>query len=382
MTARIKILHIISNLMSGGAETMLSKVARKSGPLGVDHVVISMIAGGSVAEVLKSAGIPVHFLSAQRNFGAMTHLATVRRMVRALEPNLIQGWMYHGNIAATAAEKFNGNRRIPVIWNIRQSVQSLRKETLLTGLAILAGAPLSGTPRAIIYNSLRAAQDHERLFYARRRRVIIPNGFDTDVFRPNSDCRDRLCKQLALPNDAAIVGRVANFHSHKDFPTLIAAFAAISQGNPRAHLVLVGRGLDSTNEGLTKSIASLPCVDKVHIMGERSDVANIMPGFDVLLSSSSAEAFPNVIGEAMACGVPTVTTDVGDCAVIIGDQNRVVPPSNPRILAEKALQVLALDPAERANMGRLDRARVIALYSIDAVASTYVTLWRQIAGMP
>lgn len=377
MTARIKALHIISNLMIGGAEAMLSKVVRESAKFDVDHAVISMIDGGRVAAELTSAGIPVHFLGARRNFGALSHIGALRRMVRELQPDLIQGWMYHGNLAASAVGKFNGDRHVPVIWNVRQTVQTLRNETLLTALVILAGVPLSRSPRAIIYNSLRAAEDHERLGYSRRRRIIIPNGFDTDLFRPDPSCRVVLLKQLGLPTDAAIVGRVANFHALKDFPTLIAAFARISQRNARAHLVLVGRGLDSENREFAKLMASLPFPDKVHIMGERSDVASIMPAFDVLLSSSSAEAFPNVIGEAMACAVPTVTTDAGDCKEILGDPTRVVNCRDAEMLADKALHVLSLAPAERAAIGKRDRARVIERYSIATVAEEYAALWRR-----
>jgi glycosyltransferase involved in cell wall biosynthesis len=174
------------------------------------------------------------------------------------------------------------------------------------------------------------------------------------------------------------VGRVANFHAYKDFPTLIAAFAKISQANLRARLVLVGRDLHPNNQKLAKLVSSLPFPDKVHILGERSDVADIMPGFDVALSSSSStEAFPNVIGEAMACGVPMVTTDVGDCRDILGDPARVVACGDALALAEKATKVLSLDPMQRTDLGRQDRARVMERYSIEMIAKCYCALWRR-----
>lgn len=376
MTRRIKVLHIISNLMSGGAEAMLSKVARASAKSDVDHVVISMITGGIIADDLATSDIPVHFLGAGRSFGAVTHIGEIRQLARDLNPDLIQGWMYHGNIAGTAGGLFNG-RSIPVIWNVRQTVRTLRHESLLTAFLILLGAPLSRSPRAIIYNSLHAAEDHERFGYTHKRRVIIPNGFDTELFRPSATSRGFLLKELRLPANAAIVGRVANFHTHKDFPTLMAAFASIARQNPRAHLVMVGRGLDSKNHAFAALMASLPFSDRVRIMGERSDVAQIIPGFDVLLSSSSAEAFPNVIGEAMACGVSTVTTDAGDCREVLGDPERVVARGDAEALAQATLQLLSLDPAERAAIGSRDRARVIERYSIEAVAAQYAALWRQ-----
>jgi glycosyltransferase involved in cell wall biosynthesis len=296
-------------------------------------------------------------------------------LVRDAAPDLIQGWMYHGNLAASAAAAWNG-RPIPVLWNIRQTLPTLRNETPLTALAILAGAPLSTTAQAIVYNSQRAADDHERLHYAKARRVIIANGFDLSLLYADASAHGRLSRALGLPADAPIVGRVGNFHLHKDFPTLIAAFARIAAAEPRAHLVLVGRGVDASNEELAALLRALP-PRRVHLLGERRDVAAIMPGFDVLVSSSSAEAFPNVIGEAMACGVPTVTTDAGDCREILGDPARVVPLHDVLALAAKVLDVLALDADARAALGQRDRTRVSERYSLAAVAAEYVALWRR-----
>lgn len=378
MTERLKVLHIISNLMTGGAEAMLSKVARESAKLGIDHTVVSMIDGGAIASELKDAGIPVHFLGARRSFGAAFRIGKIRQFVRKLKPDVIQGWMYHGNLAANAAAGA-GERPIPVIWNVRQSLASLRKESLLTRLVILAGTVMSRAPRAIIYNSVRAAEDHERLGYSRARRVIIPNGFDTALFRPDPAARAALIQQLGLPDDALIIGRVANFHAHKDYPTLFAAFAEIMRTDPRAHLVLIGRNLGTKNPEFSRLLAALPSSAAVHILGERSDVARIVPGFDIMLSSSSAEAFPNVIGEAMACGVPTVTTDAGDCNAVLGDPARVVPIGDSAALARKALDLLLPDREKRAEVGARDRARVISAYSIEKIAAEYVALWQKAA---
>lgn len=376
MTAPMKVLHIISNLMSGGAEAMLSKVARASTGLGVDHSVISMIDGGPVAKELAGAGIPVHFLGTRRSFGAALRVGKIRHLVREIKPDVIQGWMYHGNLAASTSANADG-RKTPVIWNVRQSLRSLRNESLLTSMVILAGAAVSRAPRAIIYNSVRAAEDHERFGYSRARRVIIPNGFDTTLFQPDLAARAALVRSLDLPDDALIVGRVANFHAHKDYPTLFAAFAGIQRTEPRAHLVLIGRGLDTGNAAFARLFAALPSAAAVHVLGERSDVVRIMPAFDVMLSSSSAEAFPNVIGEAMACGVPTVTTDAGDCRAVLGDPGRVVLIGDSAALARKALDLLSLAHEQRVEIGARDRVRVIANYSIEKIAADYVALWRR-----
>jgi glycosyltransferase involved in cell wall biosynthesis len=377
MTARIKVLHIISNLNRGGAEAMLQKVISASIKSNVENTVISIIEGGLVAEELRRAGLSVYSLGAHRNVAAISRFSALKSLIRELSPDLLQGWMYHANIAASVSAGLVSDRRIPVVWNVRQSVPTLRNESALTTLTILAGAPLSYLPRSIIYNSVRAAEDHERILYSRARRRIIPNGFDTELFRPRPGSRGDLIRQLKLPEDAQIIGRVANFHHHKDFKTLFDSFAIISQKSPRAHLALIGGGLDSNNRELAGLMTLLPSTDKLHILGERSDVANIMPGFDVLLSSSSAEAFPNVIGEAMASAVPVVTTDAGDCREILSDPTRVVSCRNAGMLANSTLALLSRDPSERAAIGMRDRERIISHYSIEAIAHRYVNLWRE-----
>jgi glycosyltransferase involved in cell wall biosynthesis len=380
MAPKIKVLHIISGLMSGGAEAMLGRVARTSLKLGVDHAVVSMTGGGHIADELESAGIAVHVLGARRNFSAIRQIGPIGRIVSEVRPDVIQGWMYHGNLAATAAGRMKLAGCVPVIWNVRATAQSLRHVSPLTALAIVVGVPLSRSPCSIIYNSLRAADDHERLGYSRTRRVIIPNGFDTAQFRPDPDRRTSLLHELALPSDAAIIGRVANFHPYKDFQTLFDAFSIIAQADPSAFLVLVGRSLTTANKEFSKLLASASFADRIRIMGERSDVARIVPGFDILLSSSSSsEAFPNVIGEAMACGVPTITTDAGDSRSILGDPTRVANVRDPPMLAELSLRVLSLDAAARREIGKTDRERVIEHYSIEAVTQSYVDLWRQAA---
>lgn len=184
---------------------------------------------------------------------------------------------------------------------------------------------------------------------------------------------------MRLADDVEIIGRVANYHPRKDFGTLLAAFFRIAQENLRAHLVLVGRDVTSENKALVDLIGTLTSPGRVHLLGERSDIAQLMPAFDLLLSSSLIEGFPNVIGEAMACGVPTVATDTGDCGAILDDPSRVVPMRDSIALAQKTLDILSLDRQQRAEIGARDRARVVSQYSIGKIATEYVSLWQHVA---
>jgi glycosyltransferase involved in cell wall biosynthesis len=378
MSGGLKVLHIISNLMSGGAEAMLSKVVRATAKGGVEHVVVTMLAGGAVADELAEGGIRVLALGTHRSASALAALTCVRPLLRSERPDVVQGWMYHGNVAALAATAWF-RPPIPVVWNIRQSLPTLENEALATKALILAGIPMSRRADTSVYNSVRAAEDHERRGYSPRRRVIIANGFDTQLFAPEPAARAALLRELAAPHDAVLVGRVGNYMVLKDYPMLLKAFARIGKANPTAYLVLIGRDVSEANAAFAALLEGFPYRDRIRALGERRDVAKLIPGLDIMLSSSLSEAFPNIIGEAMACGVPTIATDAGDCRKILGDANRIVTVGDAEALAQKTLAILALPAAERAAIGARDRARVVADYSIETIAAEYAALWRRLA---
>ena len=119
----------------------------------------------------------------------------------------------------------------------------------------------------------------------------------------------------------------------------------------------------------------------VRLLGPRTDIPAIAAALDVgVLSSAYGEGFPNVVGEAMACGVPCVVTDTGDSAAVVGDSGVVVPPRDPRALAGGVLRLLGLPAAERAALGAVARRRIEEQYSLGAVAARYQTLYRDLVG--
>jgi len=118
--------------------------------------------------------------------------------------------------------------------------------------------------------------------------------------------------------------------------------------------------------------------NKVHLLGPRQDVALLTSALDVAVSSSVGEAFPNVVVEAMSCGVPCVATDVGDSALIVGDTGKIVPPAHPRLLAEAILELLNLPRDERRKLGVKARQRIQTNFEISKVVTAYEDLYREV----
>lgn len=366
---------MISGLATGGAEMMLYKLLSGSASLGVESAVIALAGGGPMRAEIESLGVPVHSLDlARASVPSPASVARLRRAVRGFAPDVVQGWMYHGNLAALAAA--GGARRTPVLWNIRSSLYDIDAEKRLTALVIRLGARLSRLPAGVVYVSRVSAAQHQAVGYDASRAVIVPNGFDTARYAPDPAARAALRASLGLPADAIVIGHVARYHEIKDHANLLRAAARLHARRPDVRFVLVGAGVDAANEALGSQAASLGVAGVLHLLGERRDVARLTPGFDVATSASWGEAFPNVLGEAMACAVPCVATDVGDSAEIVGATGVVVAPRDPEALAAGWEKVLARGPDGRRALGAAARERVVSRYSLGGVIARYVELYR------
>jgi glycosyltransferase involved in cell wall biosynthesis len=299
---------------------------------------------------------------------------------RRIQPTLIQGWMYHGNVAAEFASAFLPGR-VPVLWNVRHSLYDLKYEKWLTARVIRLGAFLSKRPARILYNSAIAAEQHEAIGYRADHRVVIPNGFDTEQFAPSEESRRQIRDELGLPQTTRLIGLIARFHEMKGHETFLRAAAMISSEYPDVHFLLAGFGVEETNEDLMELIHTLCPGNRVHVLGIRSDTPVVTAALDIASSSSwFGEAFSNAIGEAMSCSVCCAVTDVGESAQLVADTGRVVQPRDPAAMASAWRSFLDLSEEERARLGARGRERIIQEFSIERIASLYQSLYRGVSG--
>ena len=372
--ARPHILHVITGLLIGGAENMLVRMVRATRDE-FRHTIVSIIDNGPLAAVARNLGADVNEIGMKRGaFPSPAKVMQLRRLIRNTKADAIQGWMYHGNAAASLFGK-----HAPVLWNVRHTLDDFSAETLTTRLAIKAAPHLRNQPQWIIYNARSGAETHERFGFDKALRTIIPNGFDTQYFQPDAGVRARARAALGFSDGDKVVGRLARNHPMKDHPTLFQAFRLILDQFPSAKLLLAGTGMSAESSGLAGLARQYRVYDKTLFLGERSDVRDLMLSLDVMLSTSCrSEAFPNVIGEAMACGVPLAATDVGDTAWIISDAALIAPAGEPAVLGAIAARLLSLPDEQRQQLGKVLRARIVEHFSISRVAAAYADLWRSV----
>lgn len=374
----MKIVFIITNLATGGAETMLLKLLQNLDRTRFQPAVISLIGLGEIGPRIQTLGIPVHTLGMVRGLPGPLAFLRLVRLLRQLRPDIVHTWMYHADLLGGLAARLAGCRR--VIWCIRNSDLSPQGSKLSTVRVARFCASLSPVvPARIISCSNRAGEIHAAIGYQSSKLHVIPNGFELGRFMPDTVARDSVRAALGLGADVLLVGLIARYDPQKNHAGFVEAAALVAVQLPQVHFVLAGKDVDASNSALQAAIAQHGLQERMHLLGRRDDVPRLMAALDVLASSSFGEAFPNVLGEAMACGVPCAVTDVGDSADIVGSAGRVVPAGDMQGLARELLALLQLPSAKRAALGQQARQRVQDHYEIGHVARLYEAAYEQVA---
>ncbi len=356
---------------------MLYKLLNRMDKERFNPVVISLSNKDTMGEQIESLGIQVLSVGMKPGLPTFNGICRLFRYIYKLKPDILQGWMYHGNLAAQFAGFF-AVRGVPVLWNIRHSIHSLKYEKKGTAFVIKVGSYLSRFPKNIIYNAKTSAEQHEALGYCADKRIIIPNGFDTNEFSPSVEARNFVRLELKIVTDAILIGLIGRYHPMKDHANFLHATSMLIKSHSEVHFILAGRQVDFANEHLRQMINGLNISENVHLLGERRDIPRLMAALDIVVSSSRGEGFPNVIGEAMACGVPCVVTDVGDSAYLVNNTGIVVAPGDAAALSAALEDMISKTHEERLKLGKAARCRVVENFSLAHVVSEYECLYKEL----
>jgi glycosyltransferase involved in cell wall biosynthesis len=374
----MKILHVITGLRRGGAEGVLTRLVCTRQPE-FEHVVVALLEEDYYGPILRAAGIAVQALRIGGDLSVLRGLASLARLIRREQPTIVQTWLYHADLLGGIAARLSGVRA--VVWAVRNTNLDAQSISRSTHLVARATACLSRfVPAVVVFNSHVSMRTHAAFGYRPRSCRVIANGCDVERFRPDAALRNRVRAQLGVSPGELLVGNVARWDPQKDHANLLAAFAGLVPRGPGPRIVLVGEGMQATNERLVTLIREAGLQDRTILGGARDDVPAIMNALDVHVLSSSGEAFPNVVAEAMACGTPCVVTDVGDAGRIVGDTGWVVPPRNPKALStalEEALETVQRgDPA---LLGQRCRARIVENFAMQPMVDAFGALWRELS---
>lgn len=372
----MKIIHILSGLSTGGAERMLVKLIKQTKDI-VEHVVISLSDEGEQGYYIKKMEIPLITLELSGAIQSLFSVGKLRKIIVSQDADIIQAWMYNGNLAAILACR---SLNIPVVYNVRHSLHNIRSEKKTMQATIRLNTFYSKRAAAIVYNSKVSRKQHEEFGFSSRASIIIPNGFDVDLYKKSQENRLFIREYFKIPENAFLFAQIGRNHPMKNHRGFIeAAIKTIQKANRKdIYFLVVGMGVGSDLE-LQKLIRESKTEDKILLSDQRPDIEKVWSAADCgVLSSSWGEGFPNVVGEAMACENLCIVTDIGDSAFIVGDCGIVVQPNNIKDMSDSMVRMLRVPEGDFYAKSRQARKRIVDYFSIEKIAAQYLELYNDI----
>ena len=376
----IRVAVCITGLEVGGAETTLAELLAHK-PDDIDVRVFSLIDGGRIAERIKAMGIEVVGMHMRAHKPSLPGFVRLWWQILRFRPRIVHTWLYHADLMGGVAARL---AFVPhVIWHLHNSDLHPERVGRMTRLVVWICARLSHVvPEVILSCSEAGARVHAKLGYSAKRIQVLPNGVDAARFSPSAEARDSVRAEFGFSEEIPLVGLVARVDPQKDHRGFFEAVRTYFDSGRDAYFLLAGRDVTPDHWLLPALRDETGRPERIVLAGPRSDVPRLMAAFDVATSSSLGEAFPLVVVEAMACGVPCVATDVGDCALMIGDTGLVVSPGDAVALADAWRCLLEMPAEERGKLGQRARARVLENYTIERLSERVWGLYRDLVVPP
>lgn len=367
----MKVVHVITELNIGGAEHDLYKLILHGDRTAIDYVVISLQDKGPFGEQIEALGVPVYTLGIGPSLPNPLAFLKLIRILRQEKPDIIQTWLHHADVLTTLASYFVPYKML--CWTITIVDISAEHFSRSLQIAINTSAKLSSRPDYIIANTKNGQRAHVERGYKDGKWRIIYNGFNTDIFKPDETARRRIRQELGIASDTFVIGKVGRLALQKNYPGFISAALNLLETRPDVHFIGVGKdvSLDTLGGPIPADLR-----DNFHLLGIRDDTAMIYNAFDIFTMTSDFEGLPNVVGEAMATGLPCVVTNAGDTAHIVDDTGIVVPVGDMDAIASAWIQLMNMPAEERSRLGQAARTRVETYFNLDQFVGQYQELYQ------
>ncbi|EKE22317.1 MAG: hypothetical protein ACD_6C00865G0003 [uncultured bacterium] len=357
------IVHVITNFSGiGGAEMMLSRLVKET-ERDNTHVIISLMEISDIyAETLKYCDS--YYSLKWNGFNTILVIAKLRKLLKKLAPKTIQCWMYHANVL-TSLSLLNIRYKPNLFWGIHHSLASPKDESLSTKIALGLSRNLSKQPHAIVYCAHSSLQQHKAFGFQNSNQYVIANGVFLDKFQPNP-----------ILHQPTIIGFAGRYHTAKGYPYLFETMSLLK--DQPIIFKIAGSGASLENKEVKKLFDQYHLnEEKVKLLNQVSDMPAFYRSIDIFLMTSITEGFPNVLVEAMASGLPCISTDVGDAKYIVQELGTIVPPRNAHALADAILNYIAKSDSEKTTLKQFTRQRIEQNFSIEKVSEQYMKLWSQ-----
>ncbi|OTG58319.1 hypothetical protein B9T29_14180 [Acinetobacter sp. ANC 3903] len=357
------VVHVITNFAGvGGAEMMLARLIQQTQDQ-YAHVIIALMKTSEVyAETLRQC--QSYYALGWNGLNTLETISKLRHLLKSIAPKTVQCWMYHANVL-TSLSCIGLSPKPEIFWGIHHSLASPKEESLSTKVALVMSKVLAAQPKGVIYCAHSSLQQHQRFGLKNNNAQVIANGVFLDTFQPNPEL-----------HEPCVIGFAGRYHTAKGYPYLFATLAKLK--DQPIIFKIAGSGANLENPEV-KALFEQYQLDKnkVHLLDQVSDMPAFYQSVDAFLMTSITEGFPNVLVEAMASGLPCISTDVGDAKYIVDQLSAIVPPRDPEALANAILDYVHSSQADKLQLKQATRARVEQHFSIESVSQQYLGMWRQ-----
>ncbi len=367
----MRVMFLSTSMGMGGADKQLLSAAQLMHAQGHDVCIVSLTELGPMGLEARSQGIRTESLDMRRGVPDPRGLIRLIRLVRAWKPDVLHSHMVHANLMARAVRLF---ARVPVMVSTIHNIYE-------GGPLWMAAYRISNglVDHMTIISEAAANRFVNERIVPRELLTFVPNGVDTERFRQVAPgTREALRSSIGV-NDRFVWLAVGRFEIAKDYPNMLHAFAQVCQRHPKAVLLLVGHGsLQQDTELLAQSLG---LSDRIHFLGVRSDVPEVMAAADGYVMSSAWEGMPIALLEAAAAGLPIVATRVGGNHEVVrdGESGFLVPPRDHEALGQAMLRLMEQAPERRRDMGECGREHVRVHYGLGRVVERWQDLYRQVS---
>ena len=379
----MRVLHVITGLNAGGAETLLCNLSIPLKAAGFEQRVVSLLGEGPLGARIRENGIECRNLGLRRGYPDLSSFWRLADEIRDYRPAVIHGWMYHACLLAAVGSSLTG-RKTPLLWGIHHAHLGFSHNSLSTLIAATLCGFFSFNKKVnLVYCAESSRKAHEERGYCGKRAVFIPNGYDPERFFKDAGAGAALRARLGIPADATVIGMAGRYDPIKDHATFLEAASIVRQADTgKIVFFLFGEGIAPSTDGLVSMIDGRGLTSAVVLGGRQEHMVAAYSALDVFVSSSRGEAFPNVICEAMLCELPCIVTDVGDCRAIIGDAGYVVPAGEPEALAQSIRSALKLSAEARSRLGAEARRQIAVRYPATKFLSRHISEYMNLVTDP
>ena len=356
-------VHVITNFSAmGGGEMMLARFIKETEDK-YEHILIALM---KISDTYQEALdiCKAHYAFHWNGLNSFLVLIKLNRLIQELSPKQIQCWMYHANVF-TSLSILTIRNKPQVFWGIHHSLSSMKDESITTKISLFLSKVLVKNVTGVIYCAHSSKVQHEKFGINNSNVHVIANGVFLDKFQPNPEL-----------HQPTVIGFAGRYHPAKGYPYLFETMGLLKDEN--IIFKIAGSGASFENVDVKALFEQYQLdAEKVHLLDQISDMPTFYQSIDAFLMTSITEGFPNVLVEAMASGLPCISTNVGDAQYIVQDLGAIVPPRNAPALAEAILAYVRQTEAEKHALKQATRERVEQNFSIETVSGQYMQVWSQ-----